>query len=451
MKNKLSKILSRLDRFARLGVDDTMDFVVQKRIRTINLCIFICLPLITAYWALSYFSQHYLLSYFYLFLISLLLVMLLFNYLKKGESFRIGVLIVLVLSMSVGSILFNNGQEFYVLLIALLSILFYDLRKKQLYLSIGYAVSYIIIEVIASFIKPIEQAPAYIKVVNIIVVLFILFYFLYDIKKIYLNFLQENIDEKQNLKASNSLLVQQAVSLELKNKNIEDLKNRNEELSSIVYHQLRSPVATFSSILTQFLESSDYYTKEEFKEMAEAISKKVTGTLSVVDNVLKWNSKGVDSIEAHALECDVNSIMQKVLSQLEPQVEKKILNIRYIKPRHTTVYADSDHILIILQNILTNAIKFSPLNGNINIEIPDSTEVCKVSISNNGKGIPKERLKSLFSNHQIISAAGTMNETGTGFGLKICKKLVEKNKGTIRIESEENKKTTVIIELPMKH
>ncbi len=114
------------------------------------------------------------------------------------------------------------------------------------------------------------------------------------------------------------------------------------------------------------------------------------------------------------------------------------------------MYADADHVLIVLQNIFTNAVKFSPSNGHITIGISNVENMCHVHVTNNGKGISKERLKKLFSTEHIISAKGTMDEKGTGLGLKICKKLIEKNNGSIKIESEENKKTTVCIGLPIR-
>ncbi|MGG9970955.1 sensor histidine kinase [Ferruginibacter sp. SUN002] len=449
MKGRLHiGVMKGIEKFAQLGVDDSMDFVVQKRIRTINLSIFICLPLISVYWALSYFSKHVLLADFYLFLIVTLIFMLWCNYLKKGESYRIGTLVVLVLSMSVAGILFNNGQEYYVLLISLLSILFYDLRKKQLYLSIFYAVSFVSVEIISAFTNPVEQAPGYIKVVNMIVVLSILLYFLYDIKKVYIEFLKENIEEKRLLQESNKLLVQQAVSLEIKNKNIQDLKNKNEELTSVIYHQLRSPIAAFADILTQYLESS-IYTKEEFREMSELVHKKVTGTLSVVDNMLKWSREGVDGSKSKDMLCDVSDVIQKVLIQFQSQVEKKNLKILFSKPLKRYSNADEEHVLIILQNVLSNAVKFSPPNEEIKIEVTYLPDACQVLVSNKGTGISADRIKALFSHRHIVSEKGTMDETGTGFGLKICQKLVEKNHGSIQILSKENRNTTVVIELPV--
>ena len=435
-------------KLTNLGTDDTMGFIEQKRIRTINIIIFLCLPLIFMLSWISYASKHYLLANFYIILTIPLFVMLFCNYRRMGEVYRIMLIIIITIIASIGGILFDNGQEYYILLTALLSILFYDLKKEVLYLSLFYAGIFLATETIAFFIKPIEPAVYYFKIINIIIFLTILIYFLYDIKKMYIAFLQEILSEKQKLEEANILLIQQAISLEMKNKDIVELQSNNEELSSIVYRQLRSPVAAFADILlTQYIETP-VYTKEELLELSKMVYVKVMDTLTVVDRLLVWNKKGVDVIEPKGLNCEITDIIKKAIAQLQPQLKKKNLKICYAEADPLPAYADVDHVLIILLNILTNAIKFSLPNDHIKIESISLSNKCMVLISNNGKGIDKDHLKNIFSTSQIISVMGTMNEPGTGLGLKICKYLLEKNNGTIRIISEENISTTVVIELP---
>ena len=133
--------------------------------------------------------------------------------------------------------------------------------------------------------------------------------------------------------------------------------------------------------------------------------------------------------------------------QVQISMEKKNLKIIYPRIKNIFAFADADHVLIILLNILTNAIKFSPPGEAIGIELSEVPGRCRVHVSNHG-GIEREHLQSMFSTLRIFSGKGTMNETGTGLGLKICKNLVEKNNGSIDIKSEANDITTIMIELP---
>jgi signal transduction histidine kinase len=430
-----------------IGVDDSGDTIEQKRIRIIDIISFLCLPIIVLFAILSLSAGHHTLTWFYVSLFLLIVIMLFGNYKRLGENFRIVIIILITLLCALASILFDNGQEYYILLITFLSVLFYGLRKGVLYLSLSYAALYLVTEIIKLYISPVQHAPNYIKISNIIISVSILVYFLYDIKRIYLNTLEEAINKRKNLEEYNALLVQQAINLELKTKDIEELKNKNEELSSIVYHQLRSPVVAFSDMLSQYIEYSQL-SKEEFLEISKLTQKKVTDTLHVIDNLLMWNRKGIDGIQPHALKFEVSNIINKAVEQLTPLLEKKDLSIIYPGKNHMYAYADADHVLIILLNILTNAIKFSTPGEDIKIDFVELTGSCQVHISNNGKGIERGHLQTIFSTLRIISYKGTMNETGTGLGLKICKNLVEKNNGSIDIKSEANDITTIIIELP---
>ncbi len=433
-----------------IGIYDSGDIAEQKRIKIIDSVGFLCLPVIFVFGILSLLAGHNYLASFYG-IISLLIVALIYgNYKKKGESFRILIIFLVSISCAVANVLFDNGQGYYVLLITFLSVLFYGMRKGILYLSLFYAALYLASEIGKLYINPIEPVVNYIKVIrtiNVLITLSVLVYFLYDSKKTYLKTLDETISKKKNLEEYNSLLVQQAVTLELRNKDIEELKNKNEELSAIVYHQLRSPVVTFSDMLSQYINQSGY-SKEEFLEISKLVQLKVTDTLNVIDNLLMWNRKGVDGIQPKPQQCDLKEIIDKAVAQIEPLLKKKDLEIEYPGRKNMMVYADPDHILIILLNILTNAVKFSPPGEKIDFEFFELNDRCQLHISNNGKGIEREHLQAIFSTLRIISVKGTMNETGTGLGLKICKNLVEKNNGSIDIKSEANEITTIVIELP---
>ena len=108
---------------------------------------------------------------------------------------------------------------------------------------------------------------------------------------------------------------------------------------------------------------------------------------------------------------------------------------------------DEYQIRTVLRNVLNNAIKFTPENGQILIESTIEKDFINLKISDTGIGIAKEDLPLFFSNPKI--QAGTAGEKGTGFGLFLCKELVEKNGGLISVDSEFGKWTTIEISLPL--
>jgi len=447
-------LLKKVDAFwatlAAIGIYDSGDVVEQHRIRIIDIVGFTCLPILLVYAAIAFATGHYYLASFYVFVSLLILLLIYGNYRRKRESFRLVIIFFITISCAVANVLFDNGQGYYVLLVSFLSLLYYGMRRDMLYLSLFYLCLFFSSEIIKMHVSTIEPVVYYIEVIktgNVVITLSIFVYFLYDTKKNYLKALNEALNEKRNAEAYAAQLMQQANVLQLKKEQIEELKNRNEELSSIVYHQLRSPVATFADMLTQYIEY-EHFSKEEFTGVTKLIKKKVDDTLHVVDNLLLWNQKGIDGVQPHALNCELKGLIKKAMAQLGGLIEKKELTVIYPEKINMVAYADANHILIILLNVLTNAVKYSPPGKNITIDFVELHSKCRLLISNNGKGIESNRLKAILSSEPVVSEKGTLNETGTGLGLKICKNLAEKNNGTFDIQSVLDKTTRVVIELP---
>ncbi len=103
----------------------------------------------------------------------------------------------------------------------------------------------------------------------------------------------------------------------------------------------------------------------------------------------------------------------------------------------------------VLRNLINNAIKFTQKGGEIKVSARMMKNFVEVSVSDSGIGIAKEYIQNLFRIDKTFNRAGTANERGTGLGLILCKEFVEKNGGTIWVESEENKGTTFRFTLPL--
>ena len=144
--------------------------------------------------------------------------------------------------------------------------------------------------------------------------------------------------------------------------------------------------------------------------------------------------------------CNQIEVFEDKINLLEQKLEKKGIILRD-KTLRDFVYADKSMVEIIIQNLLTNAIKFSKEGDTITIANHISNGKSIISISDTGVGISKENQQKLFKNTSFTTI-GTQNEKGTGLGLTICKELVELNLGKIWVESDLNVGTTFYVELP---
>jgi signal transduction histidine kinase len=154
----------------------------------------------------------------------------------------------------------------------------------------------------------------------------------------------------------------------------------------------------------------------------------------------------MQSLEPSPSLFDLQEVFADKINLLEQKLEKKGIILRD-KTLRDFVYADKSMVEIIIQNLLTNAIKFSKKGDTITIANQISNGKSIISISDTGVGISKENQQKLFKNSSFTTV-GTQNEKGTGLGLTICKELVDLNHGKIWVESDLNVGTTFYVELP---
>lgn len=221
-----------------------------------------------------------------------------------------------------------------------------------------------------------------------------------------------------------------------------------DKLFSIIAHDLRSPFNALVG-LTEVLNSKvDSLPIDKIKELSFHINKSSNNVLTLIDNLLTWSRSQRGNIQ---LKPELINIRTLVDSCVEvASISSKEKNIALISKlnNNDVAYADKDTISTVIRNLISNAIKFTSNNGEVNIWAYNRNNAIEIFISDTGVGIGKEVLNQLFLIDKNISTKGTNQESGTGLGLIICKEFVEKNKGTISVESELNVGTTFIITLP---
>jgi len=145
---------------------------------------------------------------------------------------------------------------------------------------------------------------------------------------------------------------------------------------------------------------------------------------------------------------NTREIVENVFSLLGENAERKgIVLLNKVDKKHTSI-ADKIMLQVVIRNLVSNAIKFTPKSGEISIECNETDDIQKISVRDTGLGIPAEHLDKLFRKEIKYTTSGTDGEVGTGLGLPICMELMEKQNGSILIESEVGKGTTFVVSLP---
>jgi len=259
-----------------------------------------------------------------------------------------------------------------------------------------------------------------------------------------------------------TLVDERTIELNRRNREInrqnEDIEARNKELNealefknrvfSIIAHDLKSPVASLvqNSVLLDYNPS-----KEESRKLIDSFRESSRSALNLIDNLLYWGRSQGEQLSYHPDLVDLKPVVDNVLKLFDEIAKQKSIRLEMSLDNNTEVFADKELLEIICRNLVSNAIKFTRTGGKVSIESIKNpgTDNLLIRVTDNGIGIPEDRLSDILGSRELISTAGTEKERGTGLGLKLCQELVVVNKGEFRIESEEGKGTRVIVILPV--
>lgn len=237
--------------------------------------------------------------------------------------------------------------------------------------------------------------------------------------------------------------------LRRKNRELNETNAAKDKLFTIIAHDLRGPTSSLAALLDQMNTNFDDFDNAELKKMLLILSKSSENVNNLLDNLLIWTQAQLNKIDFHPAVHSLDDILQNAIFDIEHSSKTKEIDIKVTGEQGILVKADADMLQIILRNILSNAIKFTNRGGQVIIEpVAQIHNRIKISITDNGVGIDKQMLEKLFDITNTQHTRGTENEKSTGLGLILVKYFVEKNKGTLTIDSEKGKGTTVSFTLP---
>ena len=169
----------------------------------------------------------------------------------------------------------------------------------------------------------------------------------------------------------------------------------------------------------------------------------------MLGNLLDWARTQTNSIQFNPEDINISDIINSTLVILSGEATKKNITISNSVPAQAVVLADSNMISAVLRNLVSNAIKFTRPGGCISLSSNAGEKFYEFTIEDNGVGIQKKDVEKLFRIDTKVYSKGTADESGTGLGLILCKEFIEKNSGSIRVESEYGKGSRFIFTLPV--
>ncbi|MEW6195704.1 MAG: PAS domain S-box protein [Bacteroidota bacterium] len=261
-------------------------------------------------------------------------------------------------------------------------------------------------------------------------------------------------DEKQLL-----IFVSEQIAQAIERKaNLDAIKSYAEELKqlnatkdkffSIIAHDLKNPFITILGFSDLLLTDFNELTDEEKLFYIEEMKKSADVSHNLLQNLLQWSRSQTGRIEFKPKNLTLVDIVNENALLLKLIAQKKQININISIDPSTSVFADEDMLNTIIRNLISNAIKFTNRDGNVNIYSSTYEKFVQVTVEDNGVGMDESTRSKLFKLDETHSTFGTENESGTGLGLLLCKEFVEKHGGNINVESSPGVGSKFIFTLP---
>ncbi len=220
---------------------------------------------------------------------------------------------------------------------------------------------------------------------------------------------------------------------------LNELNATKDKLFSIIAHDLRSPFQSLLSSSELLATEIENLSHGEIKSASRGLNNSLKNLYSLLENLLNWSLMQRDMLEYNPSGIDLFEFTGNLIELSGHAAVKKNISITNNVKKGTRVYADADMVRSIIQNLITNAVKFTPENGQIIISSAGDKGFVEVSVRDNGIGIGADRAAKMFSFETLSTTDGTAGEKGTGLGLSLCKEFVERNGGKIWAESEQGK------------
>jgi signal transduction histidine kinase len=225
--------------------------------------------------------------------------------------------------------------------------------------------------------------------------------------------------------------------------------NLRRELIANVSHDLRSPLASIQGYLETILMKDETLKPDERRHYLKTIFDNSVSLTKLVDELFELSKLDAKQIKPKRERFSIAELVQDVVMKFRPEAEKLDVRLEATLPQDLPmVNADIGMIERALSNLIDNAIRYTPAEGQVHVDLKNNTHSIKVTVADTGCGIPKEELPNVFERFYRVEKSRSRLSGGTGLGLAIAKRILDLHDSTISIDSEINKGTRLVFELP---
>ncbi|WP_079479447.1 two-component system histidine kinase PnpS [Halobacillus salinus] len=230
---------------------------------------------------------------------------------------------------------------------------------------------------------------------------------------------------------------------------LKQLEQMRKDFVANVSHELKTPITSIRGFSETLLDGA--MKDEAMLEQFLQIILKESGRLqSLIQDLLELSKLEREDFRLNIESIDIHKLLEDLTPIVKQHAEQKGVKLETDLQGESYIEGDSSRLKQVFMNLLTNAVNYTPEGGTVSVTLEDTKNLTRVSVSDNGVGIPEEEISRIFERFYRVDKARSRNSGGTGLGLAIVKHIVEGHDGTIHVESEIDRGTTFHVEIPKK-
>jgi signal transduction histidine kinase len=251
----------------------------------------------------------------------------------------------------------------------------------------------------------------------------------------------------------NQLIDDRTSQLQMAVDELKSVNQNKDEFISILSHDLKAPFNSMKGLSNLLHRNYNSIEEEERRAYIKHIDNGIDKSFHLLENLLEWSRAQQGKIAFKPEAIDLRSVLEEVKQINELALTTKSISLKFDLPDECKFFADRNMLSTILRNLINNAIKFTPEEGRIIVHGCSEEEInykkyATITVIDSGIGMDESMAKNLFNIEKDYSRKGTSGESGTGLGLKVCKKFMDMHNGIIDVESDTGLGTSIKLYFP---